>query len=277
MFYSGTMHECFIWDFEVSRSLLRSVDHLNFCTDELVSTRGLDFGRYAVMALYRHNNELIPEKRGINIGAVFKSLNQRKHGLRVFCRGTRLRVSIRRFLLWMFTMAVLFSIYLAVFGMKVPFHGKMEDGISSLREAQDEFLGVDASKRQKIKPGRQHFYPREIRFLDSVNNLVEPKVYANSTQFYSGYHGREEKTYGHDQFELKFGGHQTLEEREISFYARNQTIHCGFVEGPEGYPSTGFDLDENDKSYMSTSKVVVSSCIFVSSDFLRRPTSKLLM
>ncbi|KAI8527332.1 hypothetical protein RHMOL_Rhmol12G0067300 [Rhododendron molle] len=266
------MHECFIWDFEVSRSLLRSVDHLNFCTDELVCTR---FGRYTVMALYRHNNELLPEKRGI-IGAVFKSLTQRKHGLRVFRRGTRLRVSIRRFLLWMFTIAVLFSIYLAVFGLKVPFHGKMEDGISSLREAQEEFLGADVSERPRIKPHRQRFYPCEVRFLDSVNNLVEPKDYANSTQFYSRYHDREDKPYGQDQFEPRFGGHQTLEEREKSFYARNQTIHCGFVEGPEGYPSTGFGLDEKDKLYMNTCKVVVSSCIFGSSDFLRRPTSKLI-
>ncbi|KAG5521186.1 hypothetical protein RHGRI_033668 [Rhododendron griersonianum] len=144
------------------------------------------------------------------------------------------------------------------------FSGKMEDGISSLREAEDEFLGADASKRQKIKPHRQrkkYFNPCEVRFLDSVNNLVEPKVCANSTQFYSEYRGREEKPYGHDRFEPRFGGHQTLEEREKSFYARNQTIHCGFVEGPEGYPSTGFDFDENDKSYMSTCKVVVSSCI----------------
>lgn len=31
----------------------------------------------------------------------------------------------------------------------------MEDGISSLREAQEEFLGVDASERPKIKPHRQ--------------------------------------------------------------------------------------------------------------------------
>lgn len=30
----------------------------------------------------------------------------------------------------------------------------MEDGISSLREAQEEFLGVDAVEKQKIKPRR---------------------------------------------------------------------------------------------------------------------------
>ncbi|KAE9454505.1 hypothetical protein C3L33_13578, partial [Rhododendron williamsianum] len=118
-------------------------------------------------------------------------------------------------------------------GFFVGGRGKMEDGISSLREAQEEFLGVDASEQPKIKPHRQRFYPCEVRFLDSVNNLVEPKDYANSTQFYSRYHDREDKPYGQDQFEPQFGGHQTLEEREKSFYARNQTIHCGFVEGPE--------------------------------------------
>ena len=112
--------------------------------------------------------------------------------------------------------------------------------------------------------------------MDSVNNLVEPKDYANITQFPSGYVYREEKPFGNDLFEPRFGGHQTLEERERSFYARNQTIHCGFVKGPEGYSSSGFDLDEKDKSYMNTCRVVVSSCIFGSSDFLRRPASKLV-
>lgn len=80
-----------------------------------------------------------------------------------------------------------------------------------------------------------------------------------------------------DAHEPKFGGHQTFEEREQSFFAVNQTIRCGFVRGAEGFPSTGFDLKEEDKRYMSTCRVVVSSCIFGSSDFLRRPTSKLVM
>lgn len=91
-----------------------------------------------------------------------------------------------------------------------------------------------------------------------------------------GYVEREEKTSQNDPSDPRFGGHQTLEERERSFYASNQTIHCGFVKGPEGFPSTGFDLDVKDKTFMSTCSVVVSSCIFGSSDFLRRPTSKLV-
>ncbi|XP_057484776.1 probable hexosyltransferase MUCI70 isoform X1 [Actinidia eriantha] len=228
------------------------------------------------MALYRHSSESIPEKRGI-IGAVFKTLDRSKHGLRVVRRGTRFgRISIRRFLFWMFSVAVLFSIYLAVFGLKMQFHGNMERGISSLKDVQKDFLGSDALAQPKRKPRRQQFYPCEVGFLDSVNNLVEPKDYANITQFSSGYVYREEKPFGNDPFEPRFGGHQTLEEREKSFYARNQTIHCGFVKGPEGYSSSGFDLDEKDKSYMNTCRVVVSSCIFGSSDFLRRPASKLI-
>uniref|UniRef100_A0A0E0K580 TOD1/MUCI70 glycosyltransferase-like domain-containing protein n=1 Tax=Oryza punctata TaxID=4537 RepID=A0A0E0K580_ORYPU len=63
----------------------------------------------------------------------------------------------------------------------------------------------------------------------------------------------------------------SLQEREETYYARNQTLHCGFVQGPEDYPNTGFYLDENDKIYMASCRVVVSSCIFGSSDYLRRP------
>ncbi|XP_052186998.1 probable hexosyltransferase MUCI70 isoform X2 [Diospyros lotus] len=228
------------------------------------------------MALHRHCSELSPEKRGI-IGAVFKSLDRSKYGLRVIRRGTRIgRISMRRFLFWMFSVAVLFSIYMAVFGFNMQFHGKVDHGISLLRDAREEFLGSHASEQPKRKPHSPRFQPCEVGFLDSVNNLVEPKEYANFTEFSIGYIDREKKPFQNDQFKLRFGGHQTLEEREKSFYARNQTIHCGFVKGPEGYESTGFDLDEKDKSYMHTCSVAVSSCIFGSSDFLRRPASKLV-
>ncbi|BBH01253.1 Protein of unknown function D [Prunus dulcis] len=75
-------------------------------------------------------------------------------------------------------------------------------------------------------------------------------------------------------YEPRFGGHQTLEEREQSFFAKNQTLHCGFIKGPPGFSSTGFDIDAKDKAYKNECKIAVSSCIFGSSDFLRRPTSK---
>ncbi|XAR56013.1 hypothetical protein NMG60_11036285 [Bertholletia excelsa] len=215
------------------------------------------------MALYRHGSEQLPDK-GI-IGAVFKSLDGSKHGLRAVRRGTRFgRISMRRFLFWMLSVIMLFSIYLAVFGIKVQFHGKMESGVSLLREVREEFLGSDALDKPKRKPRRQ------------LNYLIEPQDYANLTQFSTTYVEKEDGTLGNDPYEPRFGGHQTLQERQKSFSAINQTIHCGFVKGPEGHPSTGFDLGEKDKSYMNTCRVVVSSCIFGSSDFLRRPTSKLI-
>ncbi|KAG0494721.1 hypothetical protein HPP92_005715 [Vanilla planifolia] len=98
----------------------------------------------------------------------------------------------------------------------------------------------------------------------------------NFTYFSVDYIDREQKPYSLNHLEPKFGGHQTLNERENSYYARNQTIHCGFVKGPKGYTSTGFDVNEKDKELMAYCQVVVSSCIFGSSDFLRRPTSKLI-
>lgn len=117
-------------------------------------------------------------------------------------------------------------------------------------------------------------FPCEVDFVESVDDLFEPKEFINFTEFSLNYIDREGNPSGNKVFEPRFGGHQTLVEREQTFYAKNQTLHCGFVKGPPGYPSAGYDLEENDKAYMNTCKVVVSSCIFGCSDFLRRPTSK---
>ncbi|KDO82903.1 hypothetical protein CISIN_1g0487822mg, partial [Citrus sinensis] len=45
---------------------------------------------------------------------------------------------------------------------------------------------------------------------------------------------------------------------------------------PPGLSSTLFDLDENDKAYMNTCVIVVSSCIFGSTDYLRRPDRRMI-
>lgn len=112
--------------------------------------------------------------------------------------------------------------------------------------------------------------PCEVSLLDSVDNILEPTALMNLTEFVLQYIEMEE-----DNVHMpRFAGHQSLDQRERSFYARSQKIHCGFVRGAMGAPSTGFDVDDQDKNYMSTCKVVVSSCIFGSSDFLRRPTSR---
>lgn len=97
----------------------------------------------------------------------------------------------------------------------------------------------------------------------------------NFTKFSIDYVVQEQKLYSNNSMlQPKFGGHETLEERENSYYARNQTLHCGFVRGLDGYNSTGFEVNEKDKAYMAGCRVAVSSCIFGSSDFLRRPMSK---
>ncbi|XP_077224311.1 transmembrane protein (DUF616) [Tasmannia lanceolata] len=202
------------------------------------------------MALYRYSNDPLLERRDRN-----------DYGLR-FRRGRKFgRVAKRRCSLWMFSLALLFLIYLSIFGMKLPFHGSHHE------------LGLEALKDSKPKHRRKYF-PCEVRFVESADDLVEPNNSIKFTQFSMRYIDREEKPYGHDIFEPRFGGHQTLAERESSFYARNRTLHCGFIKGPEGFPSSGFDLYEKDKEYMDTCRIVVSSCIFGSSDFLRRPTSK---
>lgn len=120
-------------------------------------------------------------------------------------------------------------------------------------------------------------FPCEVGLRQSVDGLIEPKDYMNFTWVSLDYVVGEKKTSENDLFEPRFGGHATLEEREKSFYVKNQTIHCGFVKGPPGYPSIGFDLDEKDRAYMFSCKVAVSSCIFGSSDYIRRPTSKLVI
>lgn len=116
--------------------------------------------------------------------------------------------------------------------------------------------------------------PCEVGLLESVEYLVEPREVRNFTYFSLEYIDQEGLPSRSNMYEPRFGGHQTLEEREQSFLVKNQTLHCGFVKGPPGFSSSGFDLHVKDKEYMNGCKIVVSSCIFGSSDFLRRPTTK---
>ncbi|KAL2233557.1 UNVERIFIED_CONTAM: hypothetical protein Sindi_1535700 [Sesamum indicum] len=178
------------------------------------------------------------------------------------------RIPRHRSLFWLLSLAVSFSICIAI---KMHFHGTA----SSLQIVKEE-SAVDNVTEQPRKTRRQRFMPCEVPFLDSVTYLLEPEDNNKFARFSLGYVEREERTLLNEATEARFGGHQTFEDRENSYHATNQTIHCGFVSGPDGFPSTGFDLDEKDKSYMSTCRVVVSSCIFGNFDFLRRPTSKVI-
>lgn len=111
--------------------------------------------------------------------------------------------------------------------------------------------------------------PCEVPLAESVNHILEPREYLDSKPFSLGFVETETCD------KPRFGGHQTLKERERSYSAINQTIHCGFVKGTNGlHQRAGFDLTEKDRAYMKNCVVSVSSCIFGSSDFLRRPATK---
>ncbi|CAN4124455.1 unnamed protein product [Withania somnifera] len=224
------------------------------------------------MGLYKNNTEL----RGI-LGIVYKFLDQFNNCFRSCRRGRKFSLFTNRGLLFcVFILAVLCFISLAAFALGMHFHVKWEHGMLPWREMREDYVVHDVPDRPTKKPRRQRFFPCEVALRDSVDFLIEPKEFLNFTQFSLGYIETEKKASHIDAHEPRFGGHQTLEEREQSFFAVNQTIHCGFVRGDEGFPSTEFDLKEEDKRYMSACRVVVSSCIFGSSDFLRRPTSKLI-
>lgn len=226
-----------------------------------------------MMRLFGNNNEQLPERRD-TVSGFFKSFRKTVHGSRVVRRGRRLGRTTRiKFSCLFLTLTTSFLLYLAVFGLKVNFHGKIGNSIS-VTEVQGEHLTSRDQKPPTNKHHRKQHLPCDVEFAESVTYLVEPEGFMNVAQFSLEFVEIEERQSETDLFKPRFGGHQTLEEREKSFYATNQKLHCGFVKGPPGYPSTGFDLDEKDNAYMKICKVAVSSCIFGSSDFLRRPTSK---
>ncbi|KAK7847897.1 hypothetical protein CFP56_006052 [Quercus suber] len=242
------------------------------------------------MGLSRYTSEFLPERRGGGGGSGGGGGGGPRRGRRFGGRITKQRLSR-----WVFALALIFIVYLVVSCVRMFFFviliyahilimmQTMSSGINSVISAYILSFSANASLFPLFDlilvtflPFIHHsVFPCEVAFAKSVDDLVEPKDLMNFTQFLLEYVYREE-IYQNHSFEPRFGGLQTLAEREKSFYARNQTLHCGFVKGPPGYPSTGFDIDEMDKAYMYTCKVVVSSCIFGSSDFLRRPTRNLI-
>ncbi|KAM1005937.1 hypothetical protein FF1_002737 [Malus domestica] len=114
----------------------------------------------------------------------------------------------------------------------------------------------------------------EMKFLNSSAMLIEPLESRKFARFSLQYTEVEDKPEGEEQWEPRFAGHQSLQERENSFLAHDQNIKCGFVKGPQGSPSTGFDLAEDDTNYISRCHIAVSSCIFGNSDRLRTPYDK---
>ncbi|KQJ89040.1 uncharacterized protein LOC100845938 isoform X2 [Brachypodium distachyon] len=113
----------------------------------------------------------------------------------------------------------------------------------------------------------------EMKFLNSTAQLVEPVKNEKFASFSLKYVEVEEKPVGSDFWEPRFAGHQSLQEREDSYVAQDQQLTCAFVKGPNG-TSTGFDISEDDRKYMSKCRIAVSSCIFGNSDRLRTPFGK---
>ncbi|XVF03353.1 hypothetical protein REPUB_Repub04eG0253600 [Reevesia pubescens] len=229
------------------------------------------------MALYKYNSELLLERRSGLIGSILNSVA--RTGFRVGRRGRRfprnfLKPRVFRWLILL--LALLFLFVFATFGLKLLSNGvdnEEESNFPLSHEVHEEISSHDAAvSPPKSKRRKQHF-PCEVGLASAVDNILEPKNYMNFTQFSLHYVEREANP---SLLESRFGGYQTLEEREKSFFARNQTIHCGFVKSLPSLTNTGFELSENDKAYMNTCGVAVSSCIFGSSDFLRRPTSRLI-
>ncbi|XP_034924626.1 uncharacterized protein [Populus alba] len=153
-----------------------------------------------------------------------------------------------------------------------------DDGSTDSRHA-DNIGGRSTSKSRsdsKKKSKRHKYSGCGMKFLNSTTRLVEPFESRKFARFSLQYTEIEEKPEGQEQWEPRFAGHQSLHEREESFLAHDQKINCGFVKGPEGSSSTGFDLAEDDASYISRCHIAVISCIFGNSDRLRSPVHKMV-
>ncbi|KAE8685663.1 hypothetical protein F3Y22_tig00111095pilonHSYRG00525 [Hibiscus syriacus] len=135
--------------------------------------------------------------------------------------------------------------------------------------------GKNPKTGSKKKQRRRKFSGScEMKLMNSTH-LVEPVESRKFARFSLQYTQMEEKP-EREQWIPRFAGHQSLQEREESFLARDQKINCGFVKGPQGYPSTGFDLAEDDVNYISRCHIAVISCIFGNSDRLRTPAGKMV-
>ncbi|KAH9757909.1 transmembrane protein (DUF616) [Citrus sinensis] len=140
-------------------------------------------------------------------------------------------------------------------------------------QRQVSLVGGQSTKASPKKKSKRRS-SCEVKILNSTTQLVEPLESRKFARFFLQYTEVEEKPDGEAEWEPRFAGHQSLQEREESFLARDQKINCGFVKAPEGYPSTGFDLAEDDANYNSRCHIAVISCIFGNSDRLRIPVGK---
>ncbi|XP_047092761.1 probable hexosyltransferase MUCI70 [Lolium rigidum] len=152
---------------------------------------------------------------------------------------------------------------------------RISDGGDTANMVQKKASGASDKKHGSKKKSKRKKSGStcEMRFLNSTAQLVEPPKNEKFASFNLDYVEVEEKPVGSEYWEPRFGGHQSLQEREESYVAHDQKLTCAFVKGPNG-TSTGFDISEDDRKYMSKCRIAVSSCIFGNSDRLRTPFGK---
>ncbi|XP_073043642.1 uncharacterized protein [Primulina eburnea] len=149
------------------------------------------------------------------------------------------------------------------------------ENVTFLEDQPVRKLVPERHSSSKKKPKRRKFSGScEMKLLDSSSLLIEPVQSRKFARFSLQYTEIEEKIIEDEKWEPRFAGHQSLIEREESFIAHDQKINCGFVKGPKGSPSTGFDLAEDDAKYISSCHIAVMSCIFGNSDRLRSPMGR---
>ncbi|CAN8290004.1 unnamed protein product [Cochlearia groenlandica] len=160
-----------------------------------------------------------------------------------------------------------------------------DDETSSKRSLGDSSLVTKGTKsgktsrsdtKRKGRGRRSSGAACEMKLMNSSQPIVEPLNTRKSARFSLQYVENEDKPDGEEQWEPRFAGHQSLQEREDSFLVQDKKIHCGFVKAPKGSPSTGFDLTEDDTNYISRCHIAVISCIFGNSDRLRPPANKMI-
>ncbi|KAI3758625.1 hypothetical protein L6452_06192 [Arctium lappa] len=153
---------------------------------------------------------------------------------------------------------------------------KTSSGHVSVIDVQSSRRAISERRIASKKRSKRRKYSGacEMKILNSTMKLVEPPENRKFARFSLEYTELEENINKLEPWKPKFAGHQNLEQREQSFVAHDQTLNCGFVKGPKGYPSTGFDLAEDDVTYISSCHIAVISCIFGNSDRLRSPMGK---
>ncbi|KAF3773996.1 hypothetical protein EJ110_NYTH54107 [Nymphaea thermarum] len=152
----------------------------------------------------------------------------------------------------------------------------VHNGGTEGHSAKTTSLGTKSSVKRRGKRHKNTSASCGMKFLNSSSHVIEPLESKKFMRFSLHYTEREDAPSGLENWEPRFAGHQSLEEREQSFNASDQRINCGFVKGPSGFPSTGFDLAEDDMKFMSSCHIAVSSCIFGNSDRLRVPNNKMV-